>query len=576
MDTTESTSSRSKRQGGRHGARRTLVAIDRRGSRVQGVVLDAHDAGAPRIVETLDATDTDIAQRIAGTAADATLVLLIPGDEATCRGVSSPEGPREEAIAALELECEADFADIAPAHRRSVGMLPGAMSGVAVLTCWPGADAPVDRAGVSLTQARCVPVVAALAALVTTNGWAYAYDRDQGWIASVDASAEKPTVRVFIEDPTDSRAWSAALDRVRESLGAGAEPGSASSRVIRLDVASMAALERIAPRASDASWLNNHALALGAAIIAGSSSPSVRAIASLRASRPKEAIPPHVRLARWVSVPRNAVVTIVAALLVLAMAPIGLAWARYSILAQKSEGLDSGRVEREQLMVQSAMFTDVEKSRWPMTKLISDISRATPVGVDVESLRLAPDSGVSIQGTATSMDLVNQLESNLTGSGVFAGVKVNRTTATGAGVEFDVSASVRSPHAPAKIAEDFAAKPLVSREGFVMPTLPPPRATRANGSSSNGSSSASTRPNTSEGTSTPASRRPVADNNEAPGALTDDAISKLTSGQAMIEWAKRKSYLQKNPDTDGTTRQRVQDEITKLEARREELRKGGA
>ena len=57
MDTTESTSSRSKRQGGRHGARRTLVAIDRRGSRVQGVVLDAHDAGAPRIVETLDATD---------------------------------------------------------------------------------------------------------------------------------------------------------------------------------------------------------------------------------------------------------------------------------------------------------------------------------------------------------------------------------------------------------------------------------------------------------------------------------------------------------------------------------------
>lgn len=552
-----------------------MVALDRRGSRVQGIVLDARDAGAPRIVETIDATDTDVASRVATAGADATLVLLIPGDEATTRGVNAPEGPREEAIAALELECEADFADVAPPHRRSVGMLPGAMSGVAVLTCWPGADMASDRAGIALTDARCVPVVAALASLVSTDGWAYAYDRDQGWIAAVDASVQKPTVRTFIEDPADTRAWNAALQRVRESLGAGAEAASASSRVVRLDDASVGALERIAPRASDAAWLNNHGLALGAAIIAASTSPSVRAIASLRATRPKEAVPPHIRLARWMSEPKHAIATIVVALLLLTLAPIGLAWARYSILAQKAEGLDSGRAEREQLLTQAAMFADIEKGRWPMTKLISDISRATPVGVEVESLRLAPDSGVSIQGAAKSMDLVNQLESNLTGSGVFSGVKVNRTTATDAGVEFDVSASVRSAHAPAKLAEDFAAKPLVLREGFVMPTLPPPRATRSNGGSGSSASSGA-RPNSSEGSSTSASRRPVADNNEAPGALSDEAIAKLESGPAMIEWAKRRSYLQKNPNADGTTRQRVQDEITKLEARREQIRKGGA
>lgn len=550
-----------------------MVALDRRGSRVQGIVLDAHDAGAPRIVETIDATDTDVASRVA--TLDATLVLLIPGDEATTRGVNAPEGPREEAIAALELECEADFAGVAPAHRRSVGMLPGAMSGVAVLTCWPGADMASDRAGVAITDARCVPVVAALASLVSTDGWAYAYDRDQGWIAAVDASVQKPTVRTFIEDPADTRAWNAALQRVRESLGAGAEAVSASSRVVRLDDASVVALERIAPRVSDAGWLNGHGLALGAAIIAASTSPSVRSIASLRATRPKEAVPPHVGLARWMGEPKHAIATIVAALLLLTLAPIGLAWARYSILAQKAEGLDSGRAEREQLLTQAAMFADIEKGRWPMTKLISDISRATPVGVEVESLRLAPDSGISIQGAAKSMDLVNQIESNLTGSGVFSGVKVNRTTATDAGVEFDVSASVRSAHAPAKLTEDFAARPLVSREGFVMPTLPPPRASRSNGGAASSASSAA-RPNSSEGSGASASRRPVADNNEAPGALSDEAIAKLESGPAMIEWAKRRSYLQKNPNADGTTRQRVQDEITKLEARREQIRKGGA
>lgn len=570
MDTNASTSSRSKR----HATTRTIVGVDRRGSRVQGIVLDTHDAGSPRIIETVDATDSDLSQRIEAFGAEATRVVVVPGHQATCRGVASPEGPREEALAALELECEADFADIAPAYRRSVGMLPGAMSDVALLSCWPGPDISADQVG-SLADAKCVPVVAALAALVSSNGWAYAFDRDEGWIASVDASVEKPGVRVFIEDPTDSREWSAALDRVRESLGAGREPEAPMPRVVRLDDASLSALERVAPRISDPSWLNNHGLALGAAIIAGSTSPSVRAIASLRASRPKEAIPPHVLLARWVSVPKHAVVTIAAALLFLTLGTIGMAWARYSILAQKAEGLDSGRTEREQLLVQAAMFADVEKNRWPMTKLISDISRATPVGVDVESLRIAPDSGVSIQGAAKTMDLVNQLESNLTGSGVFTGVKVNRTTATDQGVEFDVSASVRSPHAVAKLSEDFAAKPLVSREGFVMPTLPPPRATRS-GSSSTGGTNGSARPNASESSEASTSRRPVADNDEPPVALSDDAISKLAGGPAMIEWAKRRSYLQKNPGADSATRQRIQDEITKLEARREALRKGGA
>lgn len=572
MDTKDSNPTRSKRQG----AGRTLVSMDRRGSRVLGVVLDVHDSAAPKIVETIDATDADVAQRVASAAPDATPVLLIPGDQATSRGVPAPEGPREEAIAALELECEADFADIAPPHRRSVGMLPGAMSGVALLTCWPGADTPTDAAGLPLASARCVPVAAALGALVATQGWAYAYDRDQGWIASIDASVDKPSLRVFIEDPADGRAWSAALARVRESLRAGDEAPSASSRVVRLDDASVAALERLAPRASDASWLNANGLALGAAIIAGSSSPSVRAIAALRASRPKEAIPPHVRLARWISVPRNAAATILVSLVLLTLGPIGFGYARYTILAQKAQGLDSGKADRDQLMIQAAMYEDIEKTRWPMTKLISDISRATPVGVDVESLRIAPDSGVSIQGAASSMDLVNQLESNLTGSSVFTAVKVNRTTATDKGVEFDLSASVRSAHTTAKIAEDFAARPLVSREGFVMPTLPPPRASRGNGSSGTASQGASSRPNSTEGSSTPSSRRPVADSNEPPAALTDEAIAKLESGPAMIEWAKRRSYLQKNPNADGTTRQRIQEEISKLAAHRESLRKGGS
>lgn len=555
---------------------RTLLALDRRGGRLVGVVLDAHDPEGPRVTDTVDVAASELGQRLE--TLGATPVVLIPGADVTCRVVSAPEGPREEAIAALELECEADFGDVAPPHRRSVGLLPGAMSGAGVLTCWPDRVPLMPEAPVELADARCVPVVAALSALVTTSGWAYAYDKAEGWIAMVQASPERPVARVFIEDGEDPAAWNAAIERVRVALNPNGAATLGEARALRMDHDSIAALEkRLAPRAADAAWLSAHGLALGAALIAGAVSPGVRSIATLRVAKPKENVPPHIRLARWVSVPRHAIATLIVAILLLTAGPIAFAWARYTVLSSKAEGLDAGRADREQLRLQAAMFADIEKSRWPMTKLFSDLSRATPVGVDVETVRLVPDggtSGVSMQGTAKTMDLVNQLESNLTGSGVFSSVKVTRTTATAEGVEFNLTAGVRSPHTPAKLTEDFAASPLTSREGFVMPVLPPTRSPRANGSGSS-PSSAMSRPNTTESSSSASSRRPVADNSDPPPALTDDDIAKMNRSQATLAFAARRGYLGKYPNVDGTTRQRLQDETAKLRARMDELAKVG-
>jgi len=588
------------------------ITLDRRGDRYVGLVLESMNASSgPKIVSTLDFSASDLASGI-DAAGGGRVVMLIPGNQATCRVISAPDALGEEAVASLDLACEADFGDVVLAHRRSAGVLPGCLNSLAILACWPieqldsasvqqltdPASAQTDAARDAILQsAACVPVVAALAAIVAPSGWGIAYDRQAGWIVGIGTRGEVPIIRCFIEDGDDATAWNAAIQRVqRLVIDEATQPNTAESRAwaetstgrsVLLDSLSRDQLiNRGIARATDSSWLAQHALALGAAIVASSPDIRVRSIASLRLSVPKVILPVLVRLARWFAKPRNAIATIIVSVLLITLAPIGLASARQALLTNKTTGLDAGRGEREQLITQALMYNEIEQMRWPMTKLLSDLSRATPVGIEVDSLRIGPDTGVSVQGSATKMELVNQLESNLSASGVFSSVKVNRTSATDKGVEFDVTALVRAPNFAAKLAEDFAKNPIQMREGFVMPVAPAisTRAARGIGTtgSNNGSSSSASSTvgsGNSSGNSSnrvgsnEASRRPVADNNDLPPELTDEKIAQMPRSEAVNEFAKRRKYLSLNPNADGSTRQRLESEISKLRARMDELAK---
>lgn len=560
---------------------------------------------------------------------------VAPLDACAFRIVPAPDTDAADAIALLELECEADFVALAPAHRRAAGVLPGPLASLAMLACWPeSADIGGVSGGASgaalggatkgttstLDAATVVPAPAALAALLApgAGGAAVLIDPSSGTIIALHVAGVDPCVRCFVEDPSDVDAWAAgvaravaglpsqvadparsiALDAVRadnedgeasvrqQSLPRAAGGASGGARRVLLDPASVQALvARGFARAGDRAWLAEHALAIGAALVAGSADSRVRALATLRERAPREIAPIHVRALRWVAVPRNALVTIVVALILALGAPIGVAHLRLAILTAKTEGLESGKAQREQLLTQAAMFREIEGMRWPMTKLLSDLARATPVGIDVESIRMSPDTGVSVQGVATRADLVNQLESNLTASGVFGGVKVNRTSATASGVEFDISAQVRNPTAIAKLTEDFAANPIQSREGFVQPTVtaPAPRGTRAPGANGSASASSSSSNAGSSGASSSgssgsssggggasasaASRRPVADNTDPPAELTESAIAGMARPALSLEFARRRAFLQRNTTIDASTRQRLESEVASLRAR---------
>ena len=143
--------------------------------------------------------------------------------------------------------------------------------------------------------------------------------------------------------------------------------------------------------------------------------------------------------------------------------PLGIAATRSAVLKSKSTNLKQVDEQRAALAKQAAMYQQLETMRWPMTKLMGDISAATPQGVIVEVLRLSPEQGMMMKGTADSQEVLGKLQSHLNQTGLFDKLKIDRAVSGSSGVEFDISANVLNPTIYVKPVDDFAEKPLAVR-----------------------------------------------------------------------------------------------------------------
>ena len=208
-----------------------------------------------------------------------------------------------------------------------------------------------------------------------------------------------------------------------------------------------------------------------------------------------------------------------------------------------------------------------------MAKLWADISAATPQGVHVEALRLAPEQGLSLQGTAETTDVLNTLQANLNATQLFEKLKVVRSESTSSGVSFDLSADISGPHnAVAKPADDWAAKSLSMRlygeesAGGGAAGGEGPEGASA-GRTERGGERRSGRAEETTGA------RPAAKALDVPGPISDEAIAALDFSKASLEWVKRKSAAAKVADA--AVKARLEDEMKKIDERRTKLKSGG-
>lgn len=493
------------------------------------------------------------------------LLRVLPGSHAVCRVVPTPPSTPEMQLDALNLLAEAELPETLGSHRRAAGLLPGA-TGQSLLSGWVMADAP---APIGETPETFIAVPAALSALIAAGGAALYADRADGSICFATIGERGITVGAAMEDNATDESWGGAVGArlARCALPAGA----ARAEHLALDEETRARLsQRTEGARSDGQWLGEYGVALGAVIIAGAADPAMRSHAVMTAVAPKLREQPPVKVVRALSVPRTAWSVIGASLLVVLGGPYLFETLRLSMLTSRTAQLDSSKEGRDTLRKRAALFAQLDNpksGRLPMTKLLHDISRVAPVGVTVPSVRISPEQGLSLQGTADKDELVNVYQANLTNTKQFANVKLNRKESSANGVEFDISADIVQPHLPVG-GEDFAKEPIAVRlygAGAVNTAVAKPAPDRRADRPSRRENGGGTEQNGASG-----SRRPSApETTTPPAALSAAEIGKLDRPGIMKEFASRRAYVQKNPGLDAATKQRLEEEVTALRAKLE-------
>lgn len=536
-------------------------------------------------VEVREGAAGELSGALAAAKADV-IVRIAPAAQTVARAATLPETPNAELAGAAELIAEAELPEALPAHRRC-GAVFGEPRGDGqrgvLCTGWmedASDDALTTLPGDVVAEERWTTVPAALAALCMDRGSACVMEarsgEDVGVQVAVAVGVGVVAARVTFEEASPVEAWwSAGQELVRSAASAceveppPARQGASTSGILLSQEATSALARRVTGVRDDARWIDTHGLAIGAALLGAERRPERGIAANLGRRAPKVIVPWPERAAAWISRPSSAAMVIGASVIVLLLAPLGIASARLSMLDARTERLESQRETREALDRQEALYAQLQRSRWPMTKLLSDLSGATPVGVQITQLRLSPEQGVTILATATSADQVNAFQAALNGTRIFQRVRVNRVESRGEGVEFDLSADVVQPHLAFKATEDFAATPLAVRlygEGASNTAVAAPaprggRATRAASSSPASGDGGSRRPGGDEGAGQAA---------EPPAALTDEQINAMDRATAMREWTQRRVFSQRR-GLDAATRDRLNQEVEKLRERMRQL-----
>lgn len=512
------------------------------------------------------------------------LIRIAPITQTLARCVAMPPAGEAETASALALLGEAELPETVPVYRRGAGILPRRGDGVnfALVTGWVSRGDPPTAAQHRLDEFWIAPI-AALATLAGPEGRsAILADETSGGICVLAVGSKRAAARVLIESP-EGTYWRSIVESVlaeaEESVGEAVSESAGSNDVGGpwINAAARASLpNRITGTAADQEWLATFGLALGAAL-AAVGDDTIRSWASLHANEPRQRVSIVEATAAWLAVPRHALAAGILGLLLAAGAPLGIAWGRHAVLVDKAQAVEEQKDRRKALARDAALYAQLQQTRWPMTKLMADISAATPVGVTVSSLRLSPDQGLSMEGSADSTELVNTLQQSLNATGLFRDVRIDRSeTVAGQKAEFVLSAAVVGPHTAVRAAEDFASKPLAVRlygEGASNREFRESSGDRA--SADRGAANRRpTGPTPSAARQTePEPRSPRLTTPDAPPApLTEEQIKGMDRNTAMREWVTRNTFLRNNRSLESAMQQRLEDEVTKLRARMDETR----
>lgn len=590
-------------------APRRVVAVHRQGDQFN-IVLAEQRNGRAQVVEhqSVPARDSARLATLLARLAPERVVRVLPGGSMVCRVIEIPPLEEAAAIEAAQLQAEADLPSMLAAHRRGTALLPWRTSvdnRVAAAFGWPG-ERPLDFPESIDNLSYCGEAASLIELLIHSGineGTIAALDRDHHSMELASHLMGVTTVRtarlsenqwsaeaarVVVETVLGAGADEAVVDEIEQRIGNAART-QRQTLVIDADLAGR--LSRVVSGANtDTAWWSRFGIAVGAALAA--LGPR-RAMVELCDQPPQVPRGIVVSTINWISDRQRARNVAMLALLLIIVVPILGGWTRYAILKYKTRHLDEVKAAFKERQAEADFFRTLRNHRWPMTKLLADISGMAPYGLSIDSISIDGSQLVTISGTAElgEQNDVLAFHRQLNESHLFDEVKSPNFTFGDDKIEFELQGMMANPLAKV---ERTSSKPLAEviygeeAKGMKLGEYvfnsfslgganirprstprPSPSGNSENGSMggspfsfpSSGSGGAAATPDSS-------SARSAAPQKAPPAPLSDEDISKMDEAAVQNALLARAALKHSDP--------RLQAEWDKLVERKRELTTGGA
>lgn len=418
----------------------------------------------------------------------ARVLSVVPASAVICRTCVLPEASPEQLAQALQLQAEAHLLGIAPPHRLGMAVLSaqaGETTRIGLVLAWP--DSAVVPIPPTKQDLRFVPDVAAMAALMNghrpTEIPLY-LDREDGSVALAVSHAGGLSFRATREEPSNLEQWTRGIGRIAaetalsvghsgsfieqlvvqskqhaSTIGAGHAKLFLNSEIITT------ATTRVHGTTTDSEWWSDFGIAVGALLAC--TGPLA---AMTRMQQTPDIQQPTLigAVTQALSKPRVAACAVMACIAMLMFGPLAINGIRYLILKARFSDVQTQLASATRTRQQVAVYQEMERQKvWSMTKLLSDLACYTPIGIELETVRVESGQEVSIGGTAiaqenrTPAQLVALMQENFRTHGLFSDISVSAGKTDNLGrYRFDLSAKVAKPFSQPILKEDmdFATK----------------------------------------------------------------------------------------------------------------------
>jgi hypothetical protein len=460
------------------------------------------------------------------------VVVIVPGNEVILRSIALPRATPAQQQQALSLQAEGALAPDAPRCRSACAVVPdgsaGAEERLGIVLEWkpggavqlpPGLKADDGRRathGPVAPRVTFTAPVAGLLGLMSADGLGRAarmcidVQPSTGSVAVVASREGHLVARTLIERSDDASEFAGAIsEAVNDTamLGHWSEEDLIAARrampaAFAQGFAGLAGADALgsalAGAPDDAAWRAQFGDLAGVALALRSPLSPLLGLMPIEPRRSQGLL--IDALARMDSPAFTKRALIAAGLAVvfgpMAVAGLRLAWLNFRLA--DADAFEASMVSSERRI---ALYGQVDKLGWPMSKLLSDIACTTPDGIELESINIDHGSNVQLRGLArgvgelSSVDAIVVMEERMRASKVFSRIVKSWEEPKGGSTEFSITAQVADPMLIVRYSEsqDYGKKTLaeqrwgpVDADGFLIeagsaPAAPTPPTPVASG-----------------------------------------------------------------------------------------------